>query len=173
MTQMQNVNYIARSRYYHLAYNWRMRRVIDRNGAVAWVPTRDFSTHYDLSSFENYVEATFMVVNSCMEVESNRVRQVSPIKLLQRIWQAFLTDVTIVLTSAHKRCNVTPVLASVSLFQEGCPFQYAEQSRYLSSIVKVNRNRLSLLRVGVKEKPSNSITCKYMHTRFLLTIRDL
>jgi len=44
------------------------------------------------------------------------------------------------------------------------------QSRYLSLVVKVNGP--PLLRVGVKEKPGNSITRKHT-ARFLLAVRDL
>lgn len=52
-TQLQNVNYIARKSANIVSLSRTIGgSVIDRNGAVAWVPFRDFSTHYALPSSE-------------------------------------------------------------------------------------------------------------------------
>lgn len=87
MTQLQNVNCIARKSadVYHLvvAHNWRMRRVIDRNGAVAWAPFHDFSTHYALSSSQSYVEATsWSLTERSSRVELDELAR-SSLKFLQ------------------------------------------------------------------------------------------
>lgn len=63
----------------------------------------------------------------------------------------------------RKRCH---------FFKEGGVYLFLTymKSRYLSSVVKVNGP--PLLRVGVKEKPGNSITRKHT-AHFLLAVRDL